>query len=39
MEVRVDHSIGEALFNHACGSQALLGFEQERRMEASLEFG
>jgi hypothetical protein len=27
-EIRVDHSIGEALFNHACRSQALGLLEQ-----------
>jgi hypothetical protein len=28
MEVRVDHMIGEALFNRACASQALRKLEQ-----------
>jgi hypothetical protein len=28
--ISVDHSIGEALFNHACRSQALGRLEQDR---------
>jgi hypothetical protein len=29
-EIRVDHSIGEALFHHACRSQALRLLEQKK---------
>jgi hypothetical protein len=34
-ETRFDHSIGEALFNHGCGSQALGGLEQGGGVRAS----